>query len=108
MKLKRYLVFAWETSFRMGGDNGGWNDLLDSFDTLEKAIERGRKYFDDDPARHLELPHVFQIVDLNTGLAMTVRDGLNSQDDCARLLEVMKPNEMDRTDRRWAFFADSY
>jgi len=52
MKVKRFLVFGFYSNY----PEGGWNDLVGSFDTVAEARAVGFKRYD-----------IYQIVDLETG-----------------------------------------
>lgn len=51
--MKRYAVFGFEGYY----PSGGWNDFLESFDTVEEALKRAKESFYSN----------VQVVDLLTG-----------------------------------------
>ncbi len=98
MKPKRYLVFGFETTFRFTDRHGGWNDLLDTADTLEGAIEIGNDFLNKNPCHDIDLPPMVQVVDLRNGLPLSIRGGMNREVDIIRAIETLKPHVLDRED----------
>ena len=92
MKPKRYLVFGFKTVARLDG-KGGWDDLLDSFNTPDQAIERGNKFLSDNA--DLDNKPKFQVIDIRIGLTVEVTSGERQEVDAVHALEILRPNVMD-------------
>ena len=63
--LKRFLLFANITYYA----HGGWNDFIDSFDTIDAATKHALGYVD---RRNLDWWHV---VDITTGQKVAISSG---------------------------------
>lgn len=59
MKVKRYVVFAYDRVY----PSGGWSDYQGSFDTLPEADERARELMAKSYTRRINS----QVLDLETG-----------------------------------------
>lgn len=63
--MKRYLLFAG----RWGGQVGGWEDFIDSFDTVEDATKEGGGSFSSGRAKY----DWYQVVDTQTWMVVADR-----------------------------------
>lgn len=94
MKPKQYLVFGFKIVARLDG-KGGFDDLLESVDTLSEAMWLADEFLD--TYQHdVNAPRA-QIVNLANGLKLDINLATREV-DVAHAREMFKTTEMDRPD----------